>query len=738
MRTQRLTMFVALANVAIVALVAVFSGGMAHAAGANLVRSDPTPDGFPQPAEWKSAAGVLEGTLEVKRAPTSLDERPILTLTYNGAIPGPTWRVKPGDRIKVRLINNATFSASAVGIAEPHAHGDALSAEVAHHLAMDAGGIVPAENAESLHTNIHTHGLQVDPRGNSDNPFIDIPPGYYFDYDIPIPANQPAGFYWYHPHRHMTVSRQLWNGLAGVIIVEGGLDIVPAVAAARERLFVINELLLDELGQVPAAQMVPTAGPVPFAGLPPVPARIYFPINGVLQPKLSIRPGEIQRWRLLNASAHRVVELALVDQRGRQMPLQQITQDGLNYGASIARSSILMVPGNRIEILVQVAKRGTYQLKALAYDQGHPGGPRPEVLLATVVAKGNPVHSTTTFPLQLIPPQQNAIAGIPPSGLPEVPLAWSGQIMTRPISFELDGQQFDPMRDDRIVPVGTWAEWTLDNHDVFHHPFHIHVNPFQVVEVNGVANPESFVWWDTFPLPPKGTVTVRMFYRSDIVGRTVYHCHIIPHEDAGMMGVINLTPGSDIVPVGPFPNGPIPPSGTPRFIQLARPYVFTQLANGGEATIAVGRKVALQLPGDPTTWQVTVEGAGLRATTTEFIPSQGQFDGASGVYVFNFLVTGPGTPKIVAVQTSNPLSWLGSFELSLTTQPAQNTAAQLGPTFFPLLQDPRKAAALGASGPAAARFPGRVRGMGITMRQIAGPTVRYDQASAPVEASALP
>ena len=176
-------------------------------------------------------------------------------------------------------------------------------------------------------------------------------------------------------------------------------------------------------------------------------------------------------------------------------------------------------------------------------------------------------------------------------------MAWSGQIMLPPISFELDGKQFEPTRDDRIVTVGTWAEWTLDNQDVFQHPFHIHVNPFQIVAINGQPNPEDFVWWDVRILPPKGSITVRMFYRPDITGRTVYHCHIVPHEDAGMMGVIHLTPGADIAPVGPFPNGPVPPPGPPTFRPLARPYVFTQFANGGEARVAVGRQVSLQLPG---------------------------------------------------------------------------------------------------------------------------------------------
>lgn len=708
----------------------VFAGGLSEAAG--------IPHGFPQPLEWKSDGGILSGTLEVKRTPTLLGTRSILTLTYDGTIPGPTWRVKPGDRIKIRLVNNATLSASAVDASAQHAHEGSPRAHSAHPLAMDAGGIVAAETMDSLHTNIHTHGLQVDPRGNSDNPFLDIAPGEYFDYDIAIPANQPAGLYWYHPHRHMAVSRQLWNGLAGAIIVEGGLDAVPVVAAAKERLFVINELLLDELGQVPAPMMVPTAGRVTFAGLPPVPSQIYFPVNGAIQPRLGIHPGEIQRWRILNASAHRVVELALVSKGGGRVPLQQIAQDGLNYGTSIERSSILLAPGNRVEVLVRIDRIGIYDLKALAYDQGHPGGPRPEILLAKVLTLGKRVRSPVTFPVQLIPPQQDAIAGAPPSNLPELPLVWSGQIMTKPISFELDGQEFDPTRDDRIVTVGTWSEWTLDNHDVFHHPFHIHVNPFQIVSINGVANPESFIWWDTRALPPKGSMTVRMFYRPDIVGRTVYHCHITPHEDAGMMGVIHLTPGPDGVPVGPFPNGPVPPPEPPTFTRLARPYVFTQLANGGHATIAVGREIALQLPGEPTTWQITIEGVGLIRTTTQFIPSEGQFDGANGIYVFKFLATRPGTPKITAVQTGPPLGWLGSFTLDLTTQRASNTAARLGPASFPFLDEPQNAAAFKAAVRGSSKWPAAMRGMGITIRPVAGSITHLDPTPATVEAPALP
>jgi FtsP/CotA-like multicopper oxidase with cupredoxin domain len=128
---------------------------------------------------------------------------------------------------------------------------------------------------------------------------------------------------------------------------------------------------------------------------------------------------------VLNASAHRVVELALIGKGGGRVPLQQIAQDGVNYGVSIARSSILLAPGNRIEVLVRIDRVGAYDLKALAYDQGHPGGPRPEILLANVRAVGPRMHSAVTFPLQLIAPSRTPSRALRPPGCRSCP--WPGR-----------------------------------------------------------------------------------------------------------------------------------------------------------------------------------------------------------------------------------------------------------------------------------------------------------------------
>src|SRR5262249_37335032 len=201
--------------------------------------------------------------------------------------------------------------------------------------------------------------------------------------------------------------------------------------------------------------------------------------------------------------------------------------------------------------------------------------------------------------------------------------------------------------------------------DVFQHPFHIHVNPFQVIAINGQRYPEPDVWWDTFSLPSKGTVTLRMFFRPDVIGTTVFHCHILPHEDLGMMSRIDLVPTGPppppVPPVGPFPTGkPIPPAGRARFRHLRnRPYVFTQLypeiAGGQAARVPVGRTIEVQLPAMPTQWNPSIDGDTVRQRAGETVyPSIGQFDGASAVIAIPFRAVRRGGAAITVGGTPVP------------------------------------------------------------------------------------
>jgi FtsP/CotA-like multicopper oxidase with cupredoxin domain len=513
---------------------------------------------FVEPQVIQSKNGLLEATLNICLTRSQIAGRVIETGTYNGVIPGPTFRIKAGDTLKIGLINNLTLPG--IGQACPPLKppifidcGRSPATLKTHDDASHDPGSV-------LRTNIHTHGLQVSPVGNSDNPYIDLGPTQGCRYEIKVPGpvtppdpfrpTQPAGLYWYHPHRHMSTSKQSWSGLAGAIIVEGEIDRVPDVAAARERLLVLQELWLDDKGHVPAGVVIPVGGPkgleVPFTTNPAVPTNIYYTVNGIYQPRMSIQPGETQRWRILNASPHRVYKLHLEGHRYRQ-----ISQDGIAFAEAVEvdqeKNPIILFPGNRVEIVIQgvtgAATAKIYSFKALPYDQGHPAGALPEAILATLAYSG-PVVTGRQLPTKLVatPPDVTTLTGPPQK------VVFSGKVLQEPVQFFLNGQQFTTTMTPITGQVGKAVEWTLVNEDVFQHPFHIHVNPFQVVEING-RKVDKPIWWDTFGLPPRdlrtgkpSEVKIRMRFRSDIAGKTVFHCHFLPHEDNGMMSVFELVP----------------------------------------------------------------------------------------------------------------------------------------------------------------------------------------------------
>jgi FtsP/CotA-like multicopper oxidase with cupredoxin domain len=490
---------------------------------------------FREPPEVRSRGGVLADTLVLRVTPTQLGSRTIHTATYNGSLPGPTWRVRGGDTLRFRLVNDLVESGTPPA---PPRLVDCGSPAHARGRLIGASHAEGAEGDVSTLTNLHTHGLQVSPVGNGDNPFIDLAPGEACDYEIPIPADQPPGLHWYHPHRHGSTSKQGWAGLAGAIIVEGGLDDVPEIAGLTTRTLILQELWLDGGGRVPPSMALPSAGATPFTTLDAVPSTFTYTVNGLVAPDVPARPGEPQRWRILNASPHRAYLLRL-DGHG----FFQIAQDGIAFDRARPRQEILMAPGNRVEVVVVPGAPGAYPLRAAAYDQGHPGGPLPEERLGTLVVSGAPAAAD---------PAGSVAYRLP--GPPEPPhlpdpvrtrtIRFKGTILTGPVGFTLNGEVFDARLLRDTLGLGTVEEWLLVNEDVFQHPFHIHVNPFLVTEVNGIPVPEADrVWWDTFALPPRGTARVRMRIRPDVHGATVFHCHILPHEDNGMMAAILLGDG---------------------------------------------------------------------------------------------------------------------------------------------------------------------------------------------------
>ena len=192
-------------------------------------------------------------------------------------------------------------------------------------------------------TNLHTHGLHVSPEGNGDDVFLVIEPGASHRYEIEVPGDHPGGLFWYHPHRHGGVAQQIRGGMAGAIVIRGEIDRVPEVEAATEHLMVVQAIEVDDDFAVAAPIPNPTSSEAFFPR-----TQILYPINGGLDPTITMRPGEVQRWRILNAAEGKFMNFVLDG-----LELHVLAWDGLNLAAPELVPNLFMSPGNRVDVLVR-------------------------------------------------------------------------------------------------------------------------------------------------------------------------------------------------------------------------------------------------------------------------------------------------------------------------------------------------------------------------------------------------
>jgi FtsP/CotA-like multicopper oxidase with cupredoxin domain len=439
-------------------------------------------DGFPEPPARYSRNGVLDTTLRASLGKVPIDGRRVTTLNYDGSFPGPTLVICAGDTLHVHLQNDTT---------EP--------------------------------TNLHTHGFHVSPQANHDNVFVRVDPGAAFDYEYNIPPDMPAGAYWYHPHLHMFVEPQIFAGLAGAIVQEGGLDTRPALRHVPQRWIVIQNTEIKR-GRV-----------VPVADSSEGGAKLY--VNGTRDPTAKIRPGQLQRWRIFNADADRFVVLRLA--HGQRFQL--LAEDGHTLARALSVSTLLMAPGTRREVLVRGGRPGVYPVKAIPFSQfpgaekQANGGPVPNETVLTMRSAGRPQHASfpartaLSHPLDLrrkhVDRRRTIVFGemTEPSGK---------------TNFTLNGMTFDPDRTDVTMKLDSVEQWTLVNENAEWHTFHIHINDFQVVSVAG--KPVPYVdYQDNVALAPHSH-TVILMQPIDFTGKFVFHCHVTLHEDHGMMATVQV------------------------------------------------------------------------------------------------------------------------------------------------------------------------------------------------------
>jgi len=462
--------------------------GLGAPSGTRLKPAD-TGEALGQPQVLASRDGVLDVTLTAASG-VRLAGHDTSAWGFNGTSPGPTLRLRPGDLLRVRLVNH---------IDQP--------------------------------TNLHTHGLHVSPQGKSDNPFVTVEPGDSFDYAIAIPATHPTGTFWYHPHHHGTVADQVFAGLVGALLVEGETDL----PVTDDMVLLVTDTTLDGTGHVATPSLAAkTTGREGDLVL----------VNGQHQPVITAAPGAMQRWRVINGCTSRVLSLRLDGHR-----LTQVALDGVFLPTPADRDQVILAPGNRADLLVRPTSGGRYALVSEAYDRGRTammsggmgmggdatttGGP---VTLATLTVSG-PATTPPTLPATL--PAPNAPQG-PVTGQRQLTVAMgmgAGMGMSA-MGFTIDGRTFDPDRDDHTITLGTTEEWTVLNTSPMDHPFHLHAWPFHVTAAS-TGTPPTGVQQDVVLIPARGWVRLRIPF-TDYPGRSVYHCHILDHEDRGMMGTINV------------------------------------------------------------------------------------------------------------------------------------------------------------------------------------------------------
>jgi FtsP/CotA-like multicopper oxidase with cupredoxin domain len=548
------------------AAAAAVATGPARAAGAG--------DAAQGAAAGRAAAAAIPGRWHDLRCgfkETVFDGKRVRLRAYNGQVPGPPIEVRPGETMRVRLRNELPLYDS-TGWNRDH--------NVPHQLDT---------------TNLHFHGMEVRPHlfqplGTSDTaaPMIAIRPGEQYEYALQLPDDHPAGLYWYHPHHHGSTAVQVVTGMAGPIIVKGAIDQVPEIKAARD-----IPLIVQDIGLFPS-----DSDPDLWTYEPKQNAiwqtfdsnvTIYDPDTGkaVVQPQLNggfttgdyrlrfyllngkpffsethdpkaptdpnpkqltpqrikIAPGEVVRFRMLNGTSDNLMPIKV---EGHDMHL--IALDGVNFPEvrtipvdqkDDGNGQVLLAPANRAEFLIKGGKPGIYRMIQISQGQQFLSSAEKTICEIEVTGRPKPMALPNTLPVAtryypLIDPKTvSKIRTVQFQGnFPGVANPYVG------IDFLINNMQYEENAVPMVLGLGDTEEWNLVVEGAHHggtegHPFHIHEVSFEVISIGGVPqNPVPVL--DTVWVPKDTVVVIRMRYEG-LPGKSVFHCHILPHEDTGMM-----------------------------------------------------------------------------------------------------------------------------------------------------------------------------------------------------------
>jgi FtsP/CotA-like multicopper oxidase with cupredoxin domain len=543
-----------------------------------------------QPRDLESRDGVLKVDLRIRsyRSP----DGSVRYCYLSADAQSPTLRLHPGDLLELRLTNELTDLEPTPAAMPGMTMAPASRGADPHHSDADHR-IDPCKSVAmtGVSTNLHFHGLTVPARCHEDEVLkTSIQPGDPpFEYRFRIPENEPPGLYWYHPHIHGFSSRQVMGGASGALIIEGIERAVPQVAGLPERVLVIRDqdllnpnappsksepvvphTFIDRDGDSanngtgfgrPAKDLSINFVPVPWPDYPPA--------------RIRLKPGARELWRVLNASAITYLNLALIYGRVPQQ-LGLVGIDGVPMNSSGNTEPVTWVdhigvpPGARVEFIVNGPGEGVPAIFATrTVDTGQGGENDPNRDLASIVAAADATEPPA-LPAYHTPLPAPTLPWLRDAQPVRVRRLYFSEKLDNPndpnsaatFYITVDGQTpkaFDPADGPNIVAQqGDVEDWIIENRSTELHAFHIHQLHFMLLAWNGVPVNEPFLR-DTVNVPyfngrmlEYPSVRVRMDFRdANTVGTFVYHCHLLEHEDAGMMGTIRVEPRSAMAQAAP-------------------------------------------------------------------------------------------------------------------------------------------------------------------------------------------
>jgi len=431
---------------------------------------------------------------------------------FNGTTSAPTLRVLPGQTLKIEYVND-----------------------------------LPAKSAESCAvnpcmdmTNLHFHGLTVSPNAPQDDVLTMLAkPREALHYRVEIPKDHVPGLYWYHTHPHGESHRQVMDGMSGAIVVEGMERYVPEIRELRERVIVIRGLSIEHDANANVLRQQVDIPPASCGGEREPPEEVMT-VNGAMRPRIQIAPGERQFWRIVNASADRYLDLQVDGQK-----FEIVALDGMPLAyhdpkhPTLIADHFLVSPAGRLEAIITGPPKGAHAaFRTLCVNTGPVGDPNPAMVLADMVpdAPAKPEASPAPAAVTVSPP---AYHPIDLDKLKQTAPDFSVTFTEDKNGFYINGAKFTadaaPMTTAR---VGTFQHWKIVNATAELHPFHIHQVHFLAYAENGAAL-HNQMWLDTVNVPVGGSVDVILDFTNPIIkGMSLFHCHLLNHEDKGMMAKI--------------------------------------------------------------------------------------------------------------------------------------------------------------------------------------------------------